>query len=51
MIVEPPRPNTTPAPNSGRGETLERLAALRDRSAITNDEYQAEKRRVMTNGT
>ena len=34
----------------GRVESLERLAALRDRGAITDDEYQAEKTHVMTNG-
>jgi uncharacterized membrane protein len=36
---------------STRVETLERLAGLRDRGAITNDEYQAEKTEVMNNGT
>jgi len=35
----------------GHVETLERLAALRDRGAITDDEYQAEKTQVMNNGT
>jgi hypothetical protein len=30
-----------------RVDTLERLAALRDRGAITNDEYQAEKTQVV----
>ena len=35
----------------GRVQTLERLAALKDRGAITNDEYQAEKTLVMSNGT
>ena len=41
------------APDSslGRVETLERLAALRDSGAITNDEYQVEKTHVMSNGT
>ena len=34
-----------------RVESLERLAALRDRGAITDDEYQAEKTLVITNGT
>jgi len=34
----------------GRVGTLERLAALRDRGAITHDEYQAEKTLVMNNG-
>ena len=40
----------SPAPSMGRVETLERLAALRDSGAITNDEYQAEKTHVMSNG-
>jgi hypothetical protein len=40
----------SPAPSLGRVETLERLAALRDSGAITNDEYQAEKAHVMNNG-
>ncbi|MGZ6692821.1 MAG: SHOCT domain-containing protein [Solirubrobacteraceae bacterium] len=39
------------ASSMGRVETLERLAALRDSGAITNDEYQAEKAHVMRNGT
>ena len=39
-----------PAGGIGRVETLERLAALRDRGAITTDEYQAEKAHVMSNG-
>jgi uncharacterized membrane protein YeiB len=39
------------ASSMGRVETLERLAALRDSGAITNDEYQAEKTHVMSNGT
>ena len=34
----------------GRVDSLERLAALRERGAITDDEYQAEKTHVMTNG-
>ena len=38
------------APDSGRVESLERLAALRERGAITDDEYQAEKAHVITNG-
>ncbi|MFZ0383222.1 MAG: SHOCT domain-containing protein, partial [Solirubrobacteraceae bacterium] len=40
-----------PAPTMGRVETLERLAALRDSGAITSDEYQAEKKLAMNNGT
>jgi hypothetical protein len=39
MIAELPGPTTAHAPNNGRVETLERLAALRDRGAIANDEY------------
>jgi Short C-terminal domain len=38
------------APSTGRVETLERLAALRDRGAITKDEYQTEKTQVMNHG-
>ncbi len=38
------------AGTAGRVQTLERLAALKDRGAITNDEYQAEKTLVMDNG-
>jgi hypothetical protein len=40
---------TVPA-GSGRVDALERLVALRDRGAITNDEYQSEKAHLMTNG-
>jgi hypothetical protein len=50
-IGESGRSEPAPAPGLGRVETLERLAALRDRGAITNDEYQAEKTQVITNGT
>jgi hypothetical protein len=39
------------APDSGRVDSLERLAALRDRGAITDDEYQAEKTLVINNRT
>ena len=39
-----------PTDTVGRVQTLERLAALKDRGAITNDEYQAEKTLVMNNG-
>ena len=35
--------------SSGRLDSLERLAALRDRGAITDVEYQAEKTHVMSN--
>ena len=34
----------SPAPSLGRVETLERLAALRDSGAITNDDSKDEKR-------
>jgi len=37
------------APNSLRVDTLERLAALRERGMISDEEYQAEKTVVMTN--
>jgi hypothetical protein len=40
-----------PDPNSGRVDSLERLAALRDRGAISDDEYAAEKTRVINSGT
>jgi hypothetical protein len=39
-----------PAAPSGRVDTLERLAALRDSGAITDEEYQAEKAYAMNNG-
>jgi putative oligomerization/nucleic acid binding protein len=48
-IGEPEGTNAASVP-SGRVEALERLAALRDRGAITNDEYLAEKTHVMSNG-
>lgn len=35
----------------GRVQTLDPLAALKDRGAITSDEYQAEKTAVMNTGT
>jgi hypothetical protein len=35
----------------GRVQTLDPLAALKDRGAITSDEYQAEKTSVMNKGT
>jgi hypothetical protein len=40
----------TAAPGSGRVESLERLATLRERGAITDDEYQTEKAHVIHNG-
>jgi Short C-terminal domain len=40
-----------PAPGSERVDSLERLAALRDRGAITDDEYQVEKTLVINNHT
>jgi hypothetical protein len=51
MVREAPVSSTAPAPNSGRVETLERLAALRDRGAITDEEFAAEKTHLMNNGT
>jgi Short C-terminal domain len=51
VVGEAPVSNTAPAPNSARVDSLERLAALRDRGAITNEEYQAEKTHVMNNNT
>ena len=39
-----------PLSSSGRVETIERLAGLRDRGAITDDEYEAEKTHVLHNG-
>ena len=49
-VGESGRIEPAPARGTGRVETLERLAALRDSGAITNDEYQAEKAHVMNNG-
>jgi Short C-terminal domain len=40
-----------PASSIGRVETLERLAALRDSGAITQDEYQAEKAHMLSKGS
>jgi hypothetical protein len=40
-----------PAASSARVDTLERLAALRDRGVITDQEFAAEKAHVMNNGT
>jgi hypothetical protein len=43
----PPAP-TPPAPTADdRVSTLERLASLRDRGILTEEEFQAEKRRVL----
>ena len=42
---------SAPASNCGRVDMLERLAALRDRGAITEEEYQAEKAHVTNNGS
>jgi hypothetical protein len=49
-VSQSERTGPAPAASMGRVETLERLAALRDRGAITNDEYQAEKTQVINNG-
>jgi Short C-terminal domain len=40
-----------PAAGGGRVDTLERLAALRASGALTDEEYQAEKTIVTSNGT
>lgn len=40
-----------PGAGSGRVETLERLAALRSSGALSDEEFQAGKARVMNNGT
>jgi hypothetical protein len=45
------RPRTAGPGGSERVDVLERLVALRDRGAITNQEYLAEKAHVMANGT
>ena len=50
----PDRSPVTPAgsaPGGAHVETLERLAALRDRGAITDEEFAAEKTHIMNNGT
>jgi hypothetical protein len=51
VIAESRLSSTAPAHNGERVNVLERLAALRDRGAITNEEYQAEKTLVVNNGT
>ena len=51
MTAESGVSDAAPPPNGGRVETLERLAALRDRGAITDEEYQDEKTLVMSKGT
>jgi hypothetical protein len=51
VVSEAPVPRAAPAPNSGRVETLERLAALRSNGALTDEEFAAEKAHVMNNGT
>jgi Short C-terminal domain len=43
--------STAPAATGERVESLERLAGLRDRGAITDDEFAAEKAHVLNNGT
>jgi hypothetical protein len=50
-IAEPRVGGAPVAPSEGRVDTLERLAALRDRGAITDEEYQTEKRLVMSSST
>ena len=51
MVGEAPVTRAAPAPNSGRVETLERLAALRASGALTDQEFAAEKAHVMNNRT
>ena len=50
-VGESSQSDDAPAGSVGRVQALERLAALRDRGAITDNEYQAEKTHVMNNGT
>lgn len=50
MVGESQLAGSAPAAGGGRVESLERLAALRDRGAITDEEYQAEKTHVMNGG-
>jgi hypothetical protein len=50
VVGEAPVTRAAPAANSGRVETLERLAALRARGALTDEEFAAEKAYVMNNG-
>ena len=51
MTAASPVTISAPASNGGRVDMLERLAALRDRGAITDEEYQAEKAHVINNGS
>ena len=51
VIAQAPVTHAAPAASSGRVETLERLAALRDRGAISDEEFAAEKAHIMTNST
>ncbi len=50
-VAEAPATRPSTAPSGGRVDTLERLAALRDSGAITDEEFAAEKTHVMNNGT
>lgn len=43
----PPSPPPTPAPTDSRVEQLEKLAALRDRGALTEEEFAAEKAKLL----
>jgi hypothetical protein len=50
MMAAVPPPGPPSAPHAGGGDrlaALERLAALRDSGALTEDEFQAEKRRLL----
>jgi hypothetical protein len=52
MAVEPAVGSiAAPDPSSPRVDTLERLVALRDGGAISDEEYQSEKAHVISNGT
>ncbi len=46
----PPPPTPPPAARGTRLERVERLAALRDRGALTPEEFEAEKRRILAEG-
>jgi hypothetical protein len=45
--VPPPSPASRPDEPGDRLERLERLARLRERGALTDEEFQSEKRRIL----
>ena len=47
--VVPPAPSYTPTDQGVRLEQLKQLAALRDSGALTEEEFEAEKRRILDN--